>query len=32
MPMPALMQGTKAKASLEMVLGVYDGKGNNTQE
>jgi hypothetical protein len=23
-PMPALMEGTKAKASLEMLLGVYD--------
>src|SRR5258708_29067852 len=25
-PMPALMEGTQAKASLELLLGVYDGK------
>ena len=31
-PMPALMQGTKASESLEMPLGVYDVKGNSTQE
>jgi hypothetical protein len=30
--MPALMQGTQAKASLEMPLGVYDVKGNSTEE
>jgi len=30
--MPSQMQGTKAKASLEMPLGVYDVKGNRIQE
>jgi hypothetical protein len=31
-PMPALMQGTQAKASREMLVEVYDVKGNRIQE